>query len=115
MNLVRGKHMQDYLVTDQLTLKEKRLLYCLRVRMVQCKYNYKQKYRADDLLCPICGNHPDSQQGIFSCPSIFSDEKIIEEAQGIEYDDIYGTLPKQIVAVKLWTKILLRRNQLIQN
>ena len=49
MYLKQGSVMKEYLKTDQLNLKEKQLLFKLRVRMTPKKYK-------DNVICSLCKN-----------------------------------------------------------
>ena len=62
--------MQDYLVSDHLSLSEKRLLYMLRVRMIEVKNNFSSKY-GDNLECSLCSNHVEDQENLLKCPKSF--------------------------------------------
>ena len=53
MYLEQGSVMKEYLKTDQLSLKEKQLLFKLRVRMTPNKTNFPKKYK-DNVSCSLC-------------------------------------------------------------
>ena len=97
--------MQDYLVSDKLSLSEKRLLYMLRVRMIEVKNNFSSKY-GDKLECSLCLNHIEDQENLLKCSEIVSEVNTSE----ITYRDIYGTLEKQAEAIKIWKQVLKVRN-----
>ena len=88
--------LQDYLITDRLSLSEKQLLYQLRVRMVEFKNNFKSKY-GNNLDCSLCGGHIEDQEGQLSCPEIVSEV----DTEHVRYNDIFENLDKQVVAIKV--------------
>ena len=46
---------------------------------------------------------------MLGCSVILSDTQCRDAIQTIKYEDIYGTLPEQIRAAKVWDKILKTR------
>ena len=97
--------MQDYLLTEKLSLSEKRLLFSLRIRMLEVKNNFKSKY-GENLKCSLCENHQEDQEHLLICPEIVSE---VDTSQ-ILYKDIFGTIEKQIEAVKIWKQVQKVRN-----
>ena len=45
--------LQDYLLSENLSFKQKRLLFSLRTRSIHVKRNYKNKYKFN-MLCSLC-------------------------------------------------------------
>ena len=73
--------LQSYLASNKLILRQKRLLYRFRTRMVNCGYNMGQQS-----LCPVCQGGPDNQQHIMSqCPSLQ-----VANPDNCEYSDIFS-------------------------
>ena len=102
--------MPDYLVTDRLSLSEKRLLYSLRVRMAPVRNNYRSKY-GENLNCQLCNNHLDNQENLLKCFERTSEVS----TNGTIYNDIYGTLDQQVNSVKIWKQVLSIRNSKLRN
>ena len=102
--------MQDYLVTEKLSLSEKRLLFSLRTRMLDVKNNFKSKF-GENLNCSLCKNHLEDQENLLNCSEIVSD---IDTSQ-ILYSDIFGTTEKQVKAVKVWKQVIKVRNSKLKN
>ena len=102
--------MQDYLVSDNLSLSEKRLLYMLRVRMIEVKNNFSSKY-GNKLECSLCFHHVEDQEHLLKCSEIVSEVNTSE----ISYKDIFGTLNKQAEAIKIWKQVLKVRNSKMKN
>ena len=65
--------------------------------MLEVKNNFKSKY-GENLKCPLCENHQEDQEHLLICPEIVSE---VDTTQ-ILYNDIFGTIEKQIEAVKIW-------------
>ena len=109
-NLTEFK-LQNYLSTDKLNLKSKRLLFVLRLRMVpDIRENFKSKFN-NNTICPLCFEHSDDQQGLLTCRIILSESNLKEEIRKISYSDIFGTLDQQIGAVQVFEKVLKFRNK----
>ena len=49
--------MQNYLKDKIITIRQKKLLFRLRTRMVKVGYNFGRK-----ILCPLCGIHSDDKK-----------------------------------------------------
>ena len=112
-SFIQNRKLDEYLKTERLSLSQKRILFSLRYRMVQCADNFKSKY-GSDLNCPLGDSHYDSQQEMLACSVITSDSQCRQEIRSIKYEYIYGTLEEQIMAVKVWDKILkIRKSRLI--
>jgi hypothetical protein len=82
----------------------------LRVRMIEVKKNFSSKY-GDKLQCSLCGKHVEDQESLLMCPEIISEV----DTSSINYLDIYGSLEKQIEAIKTWKQVLKVRNSKLKN
>ena len=94
--------MQQYMVSDELTLDEKRLLFRFRTQTYDCKANYKWNYQ--DTKCSFC-DLEDSQEHLLHC-SQFSDLKL----ERIKYEHIFGPIQEQLKIVKVLTHIDQKRS-----
>ena len=80
--------MQPYLLSNKLFVKEAKMLFKIRTRMIEVKRNYKNKYlnknksEYESLLCGICKTHEDNTENIFLCPELGN----IEENR---FDDLF--------------------------
>ena len=59
--------IQDFLISDKLTVQEAKFLFKIRTNMLDFRANFKTKYgnnqlTNDYLLCPICSNHVDNEE-----------------------------------------------------
>ena len=75
--------MQDYLLREDLSIKQKRLIFRLRTRMADFGQNYKGGLEAK--MCPLCYLHYDSQDMSYFCPEIVNNINM----RGSQ-DDIYN-------------------------
>ena len=90
------------MVSDELTLDEKRLLFRFRTQTYDCKANYKWNYQ--DTKCSFC-DLEDSQEHLLHC-SQFSDLKL----ERIKYEHIFGPIQEQLKIVKVLTHIDQKRS-----
>ena len=106
--------IQDYLKSDsRITNNEKYLLAKLRTRMTEVKINFRGKY--EDLLCPLCTTQQDNQSHLLYCNVLIENCQELSDNQEVEYEDIFSSKDKQIIAVKLLSKIWEVREKLMSN
>ena len=102
--------MQPYLNSSLLTNKEKDTLLKLRSGMYpNIKANFKKQFNEDScpLICTL--NHIDNKKNILICPELIKDTDI----KGIKYSDLFSALPKQIIAVRIYSKLLRKRENIL--
>ena len=104
--------MQNYLTSPKVTEKEAKLLFKIRVRSLNVRNNYKNKYMNDSLLCPLCNQHIDNQENVLLC-------KELNSSQNTKYDDLFSpdldVVAKTIKHFKyLWRK-REEKMQVLQN
>ena len=106
------KYMTSPLFNDQ----DVSLLYAMRSRALECKSNYKSKYKNNDLVCSICSEEEDDQPHIMQCKvlnsKLASDDVVREK---IEYNDIFRNHQKQKVIVTLYEKLLKIRKTMLED
>ena len=78
--------IQKYMLRDDIKVEQKRLIFKHRTRMAE----YGENFRGgkDQVFCPFCKLHLDSQERSFSCPVISADVEIVGSIQNIYSDDI---------------------------
>ena len=109
MNL-HNYSFQEYLSSNDLTLKQKRLLFQFRIRMVNSiRDNFKNHFK-NNMLCPLDNNHYDDQPSLLLCPVILANEDLKAMIQGISYTDIFKSIEYQVPAIKVLEKIIIFRN-----
>ena len=78
----------------------------MRTRMVMVKCNYRRKYEGN-LLCTLCDTQAEeSQEHLLICSALLED---IVVDNTVKYMDIFGTLEKQVKAVKYISQIISTR------
>ena len=104
--------MQNYLKSNNnLTDEEKCLLFRFRVREINVKCNYKNKYL--DLKCDFCKNYFDDNQYHLLQYEYFIDKcKNLANNIQIEYEVIFEDNEKQIKAAKLLQEVWKTREAL---
>ena len=106
MYLHQKSSMKGYLNSDQLKLKEKQMLFKLRVRMTPNKTNFPNKYK-DNVSCSLCKNVSSEENllHLLQCPFLTTHPDLCADIGTIKAEDIFGGLQQQIKAAKIWTKI----------
>ena len=61
---------QKYLLSPLFSNEEVNQLHALRSRMTDCKVNFKNRYREDDLLCNLCSTENQDQKHLLKCTVI---------------------------------------------
>ena len=99
--------MKPYLTDRRLSKEDVQLLFKLRTKMVDVKTNFKSQY--SDLICRICKSDDsvENENHLIDC------EMLNEEISDITFNYVYEDIEKQMKAVKLFKKILRRRQKLI--
>ena len=110
--LRQGSSMQEYLKTDELKLKEKQMLFKLRVGMTPNKTNFSNKYK-DDLSCTLCKNVSSEENllHLLVCPVLVDHPDLTADIRTVKVGDIFGSFSQQVKAVKIWMKIFKIYNQ----
>ena len=105
--------IQEYMTSPLFFNQEMILLFALRSRAIDCKINFKSKYKNDDLQCSLCCEEQDDQQHILRCKVLNAQLDGEEVMSGqVNYDDIFGDVHKQKVVVNLFTRLLdIRKTQ----
>ena len=73
--------MQSYLRSNKITMKEKKLLFKIRTNILEVRKNYKQA--SNDILCPLCEKHIDSEENILQCEELNNNSDV-------QFDDLYS-------------------------
>ena len=106
--------MQNYIKSNNsFTDDEKCSLFQFRVRQIDVKCNYKNKYYNHQ--CELCtSNSQDDQYHLFQCEYLINNCKNLENNTTIEYEDIFDDTDtkKQIKAAKLLYEVWEKRLEL---
>ena len=103
--------MQNYLTPTGLSLKQAKLLFQLRSRMLDVRTNFKNKY--NDLLCPVCKEKPDTQQHVLECSALLQNTNFITDST-VLYSDIFDSDVQKLKSVtQLFDNLWKKRNKLL--
>ena len=108
-NLLHQNCMKDYLKSDKITLEEKKLLFAMKTRAINVKTNFRNNFSNTNMLCRLCHKpgEKESELHLMKCETIIScDNNIGNLLTNISYMDIFGTIEKQVIAIKVWKKVL---------
>ena len=78
--------MQNYLLSEQLKPKQKRLIFKYRTRMAEFGENYRGG--RSQVMCPLCETHLDNQELSYQCLEIRSKLKIMGKIEDIFKEEI---------------------------
>ena len=102
------------MISPLFTDEEVNLLYAIRTRALNCKMNFRNRYRNDDLLCILCNEEDDTQQHLLLFKvlqrQLKSDEIV---THNITYDDIFKDPYRQKVIITIFSKIVKIRETMI--
>ena len=102
--------MQEYLVNNKTSIKQKKLLFSLRTKMVRVYRNYGSQQ-----LCPLGCGLADTQENLLQCSVIKMNCFAVLINQEVKHCDIYGTDgDKMTNAVKLFDKAITTRKLLLE-
>ena len=108
INLLKNKSKlktQAYLSCEEFSRQEAQLCFSLRCRSLDLKNNFKSKYK-EDLECRTCDSGcVEDEQHLLDCPGLIIEDRDLS----VVYDDLFGELKAQIKATKLFSKILRKR------
>ena len=78
---------QEYLLNEDYTFEEKKLIFQFRTRMAQFEENFRAG--RTETVCPLCLSHSDSQFLILSCPIIRKELLKNKEVEVQSIEDIF--------------------------
>ena len=102
------ENIKQYLMSDQLSLEEKRLLFQIRNRTCDVKTNYRQLY-SNNMLCRLCAKQDESEFHLMMCAEVV-DEQLKCELKNIDVSDVWKSFAKQKSAIKILNKLFKIRN-----
>ena len=102
---------QQYITSQLFTNVEAQTLFSLRTRMINCKSNFKNNYNEEDMICPVCNDHYDSQENMLACEGLSS-----EIQENPMYIDIFSSdIQKQKEIASVFVKLLAKRSEILEN
>ena len=103
---------QAYLESKEFSNIECQVLTLLRSQTLRhIKVNFRSMY-GGETLCPLCQDHPDTQEHILKCHKIQEIEPELKEAT-CEFSDVFGNITEQKRAIETYIKALKARDWLI--
>ena len=107
--------IQEYLQPmNVVNIQSTTFLFLARTRMIDLKMNFRNKFRIDDLNCPLKCDEKDSQQHLLLCKKIQT--LALSSLDLPEYDHLFSDqVLKQIrIAAVLEEKVRIRKNLMKQ-
>ena len=122
----KGKHIKynqlkiaNYLVSDNITTEEAKMLFKIRTDMIEVKENFKHKFmkksntsqmNEEALLCPLCKLHVDNVETIFQCSALgYINNK------NVKFQDFFSQdMNKVSIAIKEFKQIWKIRQQKLE-
>ena len=102
----------QYLVDQRISHKEAKLLFNLRTRMYRVKCNFKNEFNFN-ILCDLCKSAICDQRHLLSCSVLKSNMPELDSTT-VRYHHLFGDIEKMIPAIKLFSQITERREELLQ-
>ena len=100
--------MQQYLLDENLSTRQKQLLFRWRTKMTKVGWNYGKK----DMLCPICSDAEDTQDHLLECSALSSDS-LHNHSVDMEYDlNLHITRLEAVVRKR---EIILHEREKLKN
>ena len=75
------------------------------------KMNFRSMY-GEETMCPLCQDHPDTQEHIVECHKIQELEPIFKEG-ACQLNDVFGSITVQKIFIETFMKALRARDSLI--
>ena len=101
-----------YLVDSRFSKCERELLFKLRSRTVQVKYNF-QSGNIENLLCDLCNLFTCTQEHVLSCPVLTAQCKMVN-TKTVEHSFIHGNVDQQLLYTRIYSKFWDARKSLIE-
>ena len=107
--------LQKYLTSSKFTNTEKALLFKNRTRMVDVRENFKNKYPNNYFKCELKCGESENQQHLLDCTVLIENCDALYNDSTVKYEDLFASEDKQLDAVKLYDKVLKKREELLSN
>ena len=103
---------QAYLSSKEFSNIECQVLTQLRSQTLRnIKMNFRSMY-GEETMCPLCQDHPDTQEHIVECHKIQELEPIFKEG-ACQLNDVFGSITVQKIFIETFMKALRARDSLI--
>ena len=97
------RYMQD----PRFTTEDVNTLFKFRTRMFNVKNNFRNQYRATNILCPLCKRSEDSQEHLFECSEIRQTLSINHQPSNISHNDIFTNDCNKLLQVAQLLKAII--------
>ena len=111
-NLIYGKlECQQYLLSNELNITEKLLLFKLRTQMTDVRANFSSKY--ENINCNLCDlQEPQTDWHLLECPKIVQLCSKLNNDNQTEYQDLLENLDSQMRAIKIFEAIFKTKEKI---
>ena len=100
---------ENYFLDRRFQKSDIELLFALKSRMINVKKNFASQFK-DDIACDLCKVHVDCQEHLLQCHELTKNVFIPVD---VKYEDLFKNSDKQLRIVKLFKKLLRKREILI--
>ena len=94
----------SYFSNNRFTPDLANLLFKFRTRMFNVRNNFRNNYKQQSTLCPVCEDGEDSQEHLFDCKPI----QEIVDTRDCEYEDIFSTDVDTLFNVATTLKLVVK-------
>ena len=91
-----------YLNDSRFTKTERELLFKLRSRTIQVKYNF-QNANLQNMLCELCNLFTCTQEHVLTCP-VLTQHCTIVNTMSVEHNFIYGNVDQQLMYTRIYSQ-----------
>ena len=105
---------QGYLNDERINTSQVKLLFKLRTRMFECKQNFKNKHKKENLFCNLCKISIDSQSHLMDCFVLRNCNKELKNNKKVKYEHIFDSTELQIKAIQLLSEVVKTRELLLE-
>ena len=108
--------LQNYLRTNNISTKEKKLLFSLRTRSVDVKTNYRNKYKMN-MYCRVCQDQTEeeSEKHLLKCKILIENIDSDIDISNAKYENIFSdNIEEQVSITKVYNSIFKTRFKLLQ-
>ena len=89
--------IQNYLMDENISVKEAQNIFKYRTRVANFKENFKNSY--NEIECPLCFVHPDTQAQCVQCPVVKENVEIRGEYQEIFSEKVSKEIAQTLLEV----------------
>ena len=109
----RSLNLQEYLKPNNIqNIQLSKFLFLARTRMVECRTNFSNQYKTDDLKCPLKCSDQDTQEHIIHCDKI--DINCLAEELPKHSDLFANDVENQLKVAAILQDRLQRRKKLLK-